>query len=226
MHGFSHVYICLHNLTGPRGMVRVFPILILQHPFLALSLCRTTLSLPKIIWPRPTLRVTSWSSMKSSLRKAVCSPSSATTTVSRNSYPPTLSWTSTSPRVANSEPSAIRYASITGLNSRCCLRAKDSYTDTSIMEVEAPESTRKVIGCSFTLVAIYHPACFWIVRPCAGLSELQAGTMAPCLALTGLTGKLCDYPSVNYPLHSSLSLPHCSWGSFWRNDLTENMSNT
>ena len=50
------------------------------------------------------------------------------------------------------------------------------------MEVEAPESTRKVTGCSFTLVAIYHPACFWIVRTCSGLSELQAGTMASCPA--------------------------------------------
>ena len=207
------------------GMVRVFPILILQHPFLAFSLCRTTLSLPKIVWPRPIFRVTSWFSMKSSPRKAVCSPSSATTTVSRNSCPPTLSWTSTSPRVTNSEPSATIYVSITGLNSRCCLWAKDSYTDTSIMEVEAPESTIKVIGCSFTLVAIYHPACFWIVRTCAGLSELQAGTMAPCPALTGLTEQLSDYPSVNYPLHSSLSLPPCSCGSFWRYDLTGNMSN-
>ena len=225
MHGFPHVYICLHDLIGPRGMVRVFPILILQHSFLAFSLCRTTLSLSKIIWPRPTLKVTSWSSMKSSPRKTVCSPSSATTTVSRNSCPPTLSWTSTSPWVTNSEPSATRYVSITGLYSRCCLRGKDSYTDTSIMEVEAPESTRKVICCSFTLVAIYHPACFWIVRTCAGLSELQAGTMASCPALTCLTEQLSDYSSVNYPLHSSLPLPHCSWGSFWRYDLTDNMSN-
>ena len=211
------------SLRDPGGMVRVFPILILQHPFLAFSPCRTTLSLPKLIWPWPTFRVTSWSSMQLSPRKAVCSHSSATTTVSRNSCPPTLSWTSTSPRVTNSEPSAIRYVSITGLNSRCCLRAKDSYTDTSIMEVEALESTKKVKSCSFTSVA----ACFWIVGTCAvrtcavWTTGWNNGLLSSPYLFNGATVWLsfCELYFILFPFTSPLLLGQ--FLAIW----SENMSN-